>query len=229
MGGSDEKNGDVTMWPNKFKLISHKMEFQVQMNNSWVKQWAGRLALALLAAVLGLGLQSALASPLPGAAACPAILNHQFDRLQDEKPQSLCQYAGKVVLVVNTASFCGFTTQYKGLEALNTRYKDQGLVVLGFPSNDFSQEKGSNQEIAEFCESTFGVKFPMFTKTRVTGDSAAPLFKQLTALTGQRPRWNFHKYLIGRDGQVIDQYHSMVGPESRTLVSAIDQALKAKP
>ena len=163
------------------------------------------------------------------AAACPATLQHTYLRLQDEKPQSLCQYAGKVVLVVNTASFCGFTSQYKGLEALNTKYKDQGLVVLGFPSNDFSQEKGSNKEIAEFCESTFGVKFPMFTKTQVTGEGAAPLFKQLTAQTGQKPRWNFHKYLIGRDGKVIDQYSSMTGPESKTLVSAIDKALKAKP
>ncbi|WP_353238092.1 glutathione peroxidase [Limnohabitans sp.] len=178
-------------------------------------------------------MEAALASPNTASStekvACPAILNHTFDRLQDEKPQSLCQYAGKVVLVVNTASFCGFTSQYKGLENLNTQYKDQGLVVLGFPSNDFSQEKGSNKEIAAFCESTFGVKFPMFTKTQVTGDGAAPFFKQLTAQTGQKPRWNFHKYLIGRDGKVIDQYSSMTGPESRTLVSAIDKALKAKP
>ena len=134
-----------------------------------------------------------------------------------------------MVLVVNTASFCGFTPQYKGLEKLNTGYKSQGLVVLGFPSNDFSQEKGSNKDIADFCESTFGVKFPMFTKTQVTGAGAAPLFKQLAAQTGQQPRWNFHKYLIGRDGRVIDQYSSLTGPDSKTLISAIDQALKAKP
>ena len=228
---SNRKRAGVTICSNEFKLISHKMDFLVQMNHSWVKQWGASLVMALLAALLGFSLESAQASPsLPGnAAACPALLNHTFDRLQDEKPQSLCQYAGKVVLVVNTASFCGFTSQYKGLEALNTKYKDQGLVVLGFPSNDFAQEKGSNKEIAEFCESTFGVKFPMFTKTQVTGDGAAPLFKQLTAQTGQKPRWNFHKYLIGRDGQVIDQYNSMIGPESKTLVSAIDKALKAKP
>jgi len=221
----------VTIRSNKFKLISHKIDFQVQMNHSWVKQWGTTLVMAFIAAALSLGLEGAQASPQPNAQApaCPAILNHTFDRLQDEKPQSLCQYAGKVVLVVNTASFCGFTSQYKGLEALNTKYKDQGLVVLGFPSNDFSQEKGSNKEIAEFCESTFGVKFPMFTKTQVTGEGAAPLFKQLTAQTGQKPRWNFHKYLIGRDGKVIDQYSSMTGPESKTLVSAIDKALKAKP
>ncbi len=193
----------------------------------------GRLFMVLLAAALGLGIELAQAgtalSATGHAAQCPAILNHTFDRLQDEKPQSLCQYAGKVVLVVNTASFCGFTSQYKGLEALNAKYQDQGLVVLGFPSNDFAQEKGSNKEIADFCESTFGVKFPMFTKTQVTGDGAALLFKQLTAQTGQKPRWNFHKYLIGRDGQVIDQYNSMIRPDSKSLLSAIDKALKAKP
>lgn len=211
------------------------MNFQVQMNHSWVKQWGGTLLMAALAALLGLGLDAAQASPQTPAptsaqaAACPALLRHTFDRLQDEKPQSLCQYAGKVVLVVNTASFCGFTSQYKGLEALNTQYQDQGLVVLGFPSNDFAQEKGSNKDIAEFCENTFGVKFPMFTKTQVTGDGAAPLFKQLSAQTGQQPRWNFHKYLIGRDGKVIDQYSSMTGPQSKTLLAAIDKALKAKP
>lgn len=231
---SIKKGGGVTIQVKKFKLVSHKMNFEVQMNHSWVNHWIGRLTLALLAAVLGLGIDTAQAttpgtSAAPGAGACPPLLNHTVERLQDEKPQSLCQYAGKVVLVVNTASFCGFTSQYKGLEALNTKYKDQGLVVLGFPSNDFAQEKGSNKDIADFCENTFGVKFPMFTKTQVTGDGAAPLFKQLTAQTGQKPRWNFHKYLIGRDGKVIDQYSSMTGPDSKTLVSAIDKALKAKP
>ena len=94
---------------------------------------------------------------------CTGLLKQNFLRLQDEKPQSLCQYQGKVVVAVNTASFCGFTSQYRGLEDLHAKYKDRGLVVLGFPSNDFSQETGSNKEIADFCESTFGVKFPMFT------------------------------------------------------------------
>jgi hypothetical protein len=98
--------------------------------------------------------------------ACPALLQHTFPRLQDEKPQPLCQYSGKVLLVVNTASFCGFTPQYEGLEKLHAKYKDAGLVVLGFPSNDFAQETGSNKEIADFCENTFGVKFPMFARPR---------------------------------------------------------------
>ncbi|OYU31894.1 MAG: glutathione peroxidase [Comamonadaceae bacterium PBBC2] len=176
----------------------------------------------------------ALASHAAGPAsqpsgACPALLNHTVERLQDEKPQSLCQYSGKVVLIVNTASFCGFTPQYKGLEALHAKYKDQGFAVLGFPSNDFSQETGSNKQIADFCENTFGVKFPMFTKTQVTGDGASPLYKQLIAESGQKPRWNFYKYLIGRDGKLVDSYGSITGPDSKALVSAIEKSLKTAP
>lgn len=159
---------------------------------------------------------------------CPALLNHTFPRLQDEKPQSLCQYSGKVILVVNTASYCGFTPQYKGLESLFSKYKDRGLVVLGFPSNDFAQEKSNNQDIADFCENTFGVKFPMFTKTSVTGDSAVPFFKQLALDAGQKPKWNFYKYLIGRDGKLIDSYNSMTSPESKSLVQAIEKNLAMK-
>jgi glutathione peroxidase len=166
------------------------------------------------------------ASPTP-ASNCPATLQHTYLRLQDEKPQSLCQYAGKVVLVVNTASYCGFTGQYKGLEALYSRYKDKGLVVLGFPSNDFAQEKGSNQEIADFCENTFGVKFPMFAKSSVKGPDASPLYRQLAQLSGRAPQWNFHKYLLGRDGKVVDNYSSMTSPDSKTLVDAIEQHLAA--
>jgi len=162
------------------------------------------------------------------AAACPPILRHTPLRLQDEKPQPLCQYAGKVVLVVNTASFCGFTPQYKGLEALYGKYKDRGLVVLGFPSNDFSQETGSNKDIADFCESTFGVKFPMFTKTVVSGAKADPLFKQLAAQSGKEPRWNFYKYLIGRDGRLVDSWNSMTAPDSAQFVNAVEKQLLQK-
>ena len=122
------------------------------------------------------------------AAECGTLLNRELPRLQDEKPQNLCQYAGKVVVVVNTASYCGFTSQYKGLESLHARYRDRGLVVLGFPSNDFGgQEPGSNQEIATFCANTFGVKFPMFTKTRVSqsaGAALSPLYAELRQRTG---------------------------------------------
>ncbi|BEP38019.1 glutathione peroxidase [Variovorax sp. V59] len=161
------------------------------------------------------------------AAACPPILQHTFPRLQDEKPQSLCQYAGKVVLVVNTASFCGFTPQYKGLEALDSRYRSRGLVVLGFPSNDFAQESGSNKEIADFCESTFGVKFPMFAKSSVRGANANPLFKQLALASGTTPKWNFYKYLIGRDGKVVQAWSSMTAPDESAFVKVIESQLAA--
>lgn len=168
------------------------------------------------------------AAPADGvAAACPATLQHTFPRLQDEKPQNLCQYSGKVVLVVNTASFCGFTPQYKGLEALDSKYRSRGLVVLGFPSNDFSQESGSNKEIADFCESTFGVKFPMFAKSSVRGANANPLFKQLALASGTTPKWNFYKYLIGRDGKVVQAWSSMTAPDEAAFVKVVESQLAA--
>jgi len=167
------------------------------------------------------------AAAAAAAAACPPTLQHTFPRLQDEKPQSLCQYAGKVVLVVNTASFCGFTPQYKGLEALDSKYRSRGLVVLGFPSNDFAQESGSNKEIADFCESTFGVKFPMFAKSSVRGTNANPLFKQLALASGTTPKWNFYKYLIGRDGKVVQAWSSMTAPDESAFVKVIESQLAA--
>ncbi|TWO66624.1 glutathione peroxidase [Caenimonas sedimenti] len=157
--------------------------------------------------------------------ACPAILQHSFARLQDEKPQNLCQYAGRVLVVVNTASFCGFTPQYEGLERLHARHKGAGLVVLGFPSNDFAQESKSNKEIADFCENTFGVKFPMFAKTAVRGADANPFFKQLAERSGRAPLWNFHKYLIARDGTVVANYGSMTAPDDTAFVRAVEQQL----
>lgn len=179
------------------------------------------------------------APPLPGGAtpvnapaneslACPRILQHSVLRLQDEKPQALCQFAGQVVVVVNTASYCGFTSQYKGLEALFAKYKDKGLVVLGFPSNDFSQEPDSNGKIADFCENTFGVKFPMFAKSSVRGADALPLFKQLAERTGTPPRWNFYKYVISRDGQTIKSFNAMTGPQDKSFVQEIEKQLTTK-
>ena len=192
-----------------------------------------RLALLLLGSLALTTLAPAHATtpaPAPHAAAsaCAPLLQHTFLRLQDEKPQALCQYSGKVLVIVNTASFCGFTGQYKGLEALHARYKDRGLVVLGFPSNDFSQETGSNQEIADFCENTFGVKFPMFVKSGVTGKTANPLFRQLAASTGKQPGWNFHKYVVARDGQTVTSYGSSVDPGSSAFVRDIEKKLLAK-
>ena len=165
------------------------------------------------------------------AADCPALLNREIPRLQDEKPQSLCQYAGKVVLVVNTASFCGFTPQYKGLEALYSKYQSRGLVVLGFPSNDFSQEPGDSKAIADFCENTYGVKFPMFMKTRVAESAGAlksPLFADLTQVTGEAPKWNFHKYVIARDGKTVQSFGTSTSPDSTGFVKSIEKLLDAK-
>ncbi|SHH43772.1 glutathione peroxidase [Massilia sp. CF038] len=162
----------------------------------------------------------------PAAAACPALLNKTFPRLQDDAPQNLCQYAGKVVLVVNTASYCGYTKQYEGLEALYAKYGSKGLVVLGFPSNDFGkQEPGSAKEIADLCYNTYGVKFPMFAKSQVSGSTPNPLHSQLIKATGKEPKWNFTKYLIDRKGNVIEHYPSKVTPQDPALVGKIEQAL----
>ncbi len=182
----------------------------------------------LIAVLLALGWQALLPVGAAVPAACPATLNHTFPRLQDEKPQSLCQYAGKVVLVVNTASYCGFTPQYQGLESLYGKYKDKGLVVLGFPSNDFAQETGDNRQIAEFCENTYGVKFPMFAKSSVRGAEANPLYRQLAQATGRQPLWNFHKYLIARNGNVVDSFTTLTRPDSAALIKQIEAQLAAR-
>lgn len=183
---------------------------------------------------LGLAAPAARAATPPGpaaaaspAAGCPANLQYVFPRLQDEKPQPLCQYTGKVLLVVNTASYCGFTPQYKGLEALYAKYKDRGLVVLGFPSNDFAQESGDNKQIADFCENTYGVKFPMFGKTTVRGKDANPLYKEMARATGRAPLWNFHKYLLARNGAVVANYSSLTAPDDKALVRELEKQLDA--
>ena len=163
------------------------------------------------------------------AATCPTLLDRSVPRLQDERPQSLCQYAGKVLLVVNTASQCGFTPQYRGLEALYERHRAQGLVVLGFPSNDFGgQEPGSATEIAAFCENQFAVQFPMFTKVAVKGDKVHPFYADLARRAGQTPRWNFHKYLIGRDGKTVRSYPSQTEPDDAGLLRDVQVLLNAR-
>lgn len=189
-----------------------------------------KLFALLVVALTGPFATSTLAAPV--GSACPALLAREFPRLQDEKPQDLCQYAGKVVLVVNTASFCGYTPQYKSLEALHERHKGRGLVVLGFPSNDFGgQEPGSAQQIAELCENTFGVRFPMFAKSRVAasaGPAQNPLYAELARRSGQAPRWNFHKYLIARDGQSVSSFPSDVDPADPAFGRAVEKLLDAK-
>ncbi|MBL8349944.1 MAG: glutathione peroxidase [Burkholderiaceae bacterium] len=184
----------------------------------------GRRLAAVLLALLG-------AAPALAGPGCPALLQQTQPRLQDEKPIDLCDHAGKVLLVVNTASYCGYTPQYKSLEALYARYRDQGLVVLGFPSNDFAQEPGSDQAIAEFCESTFGVKFPMFAKSSVApgaGRKVNPLFVALGQRSAQVPQWNFHKYLVSRNGETVLSYRSAVDPKDPAFLKDLEKLLKAK-
>jgi glutathione peroxidase len=160
---------------------------------------------------------------------CPALLRHRFNRLQTGESQSLCQFQGKVLLIVNTASYCGYTGQYEGLEALYRKYKGRGLVVVGFPSNDFGgQEPGTNQEIAQFCRLTYGVQFPMFEKSSVTKVGDNPLFASLAATTGVAAQWNFYKYVVDRNGQPIAGYGSRTTPDDRELAQVIERLLAEK-
>jgi glutathione peroxidase len=179
---------------------------------------------ALLAALMGGAPAAAQAQ-----AACPALLQHTINRLQDDKPQPLCQYSGKVLLVVNTASQCGYTPQYKGLEALHAQYAAQGLVVMGFPANDFGgQEPGDAKKIAETCFNFYGVQFPMFNKISVVGAGTHPLYAALTKATGQKPEWNFHKYLVDRQGKVVASFASDVAPLDKRLVGEVEKLLRAR-
>ena len=156
-----------------------------------------------------------------------SLLDQDFRRLASDEVVNLGEaYAGKVILVVNTASKCGNTPQYDGLERLYEEYQDQGLVVLGFPSNDFfGQEPGTEEEIQEFCRLTYGVRFPMFEKVTVKEGDAHPFFDQLAAAAGTYPTWNFHKYLIGRDGRLIAEFSPRTQPYDDKLVSSIKDAL----
>ena len=177
-----------------------------------------------LAAVLAI-----LSSPAAGAA-CPPLLDHSFRPLAGKEAVRLCdRFEGKVLLVVNTASKCGLTPQYEGLEALHEKYAPQGFAVLGFPSNDFmGQEPGTEAEIKEFCTLTYGVEFPMFEKTSVKKGGAAPFYDALaTAADGEYPGWNFHKYLVGRDGRLVASFGSRTKPDDSALVEAIERAIAA--
>jgi glutathione peroxidase len=174
--------------------------------------------------LLGLLILTATGTALSAA---EPLLDQDFRRLASEEVVNLGEaYGGNVILVVNTASKCGNTPQYDGLEKLYEEYRDQGLVVLGFPSNDFfGQEPGTEEEIQEFCRLTYGVKFPMFEKVTVKEGSAHPFFAQLAAAAGTYPTWNFHKYLIGRDGRLIAEFSPRTKPYDDTLVASIESAL----
>jgi glutathione peroxidase len=169
-----------------------------------------------------------LSLTVPLAAAAPwGLLDHEVRRLNSDERVNLAEaYPGKVVLIVNTASRCAFTDQYEGLEALYAAYRDRGLVILGFPSNDFgNQEPGSEKQIQDFCRLTYSVRFPMFAKTTVTEGRADPLFTGLGDAAGRYPEWNFHKYLLDREGRLVGDYLSRTSPQSRTLISAIEALL----
>ena len=167
--------------------------------------------------------------PVAPDAACPALLQHTFNRLQTGQAQSLCQFQGKVLLVVNTASYCGYTHQYEGLEAMYRKYKDRGLVIVGFPSNDFSQEPGSNKEVAEFCRTTYGVDFPQFEKSSVAHLSANPLYNDLARQTGKKPLWNFYKFVVDRSGKPVATFASATAPDNPELTTLIEKLLAEKP
>lgn len=176
------------------------------------------LIAALLIAVAG-----------PVAASCPSLLDETYRPLAGKQPVHLCEaYAGKVLLIVNTASKCGFTPQYEGLEALHEELAGRGFAVVGFPSNDFmGQEPGSEDEIREFCTTTYGVKFPMYEKVSVRGKEATSLYMKLAEATGEAPQWNFHKYLVDRDGKVVASYGSRTRPDDIALRERIEALLAA--
>ena len=164
---------------------------------------------------------------LPTMACESELLNQDFRRLASTEEVNLCEaYEGKVLLIVNTASKCGNTPQYDGLEKLYDQYGDEGLVVLGFPSNDFmGQEPGSEETIEEFCRLTYGVEFPMFEKTSVKKQNAHPFYTALAESAGTYPTWNFHKYLISRDGELIREFSPRTQPYDPNLVGAVELAL----
>lgn len=155
----------------------------------------------------------------------------KFRKLHEDELLPLQQFGGKVLLIVNTASHCGFTPQYDGLEKLYQTYKDRGLVIVGVPSNDFGgQEPGTGEEIARFCRINYGVTFPMTEKEIVSGDDAHPFYvwARETLGFGTAPKWNFHKYLVDRHGKLIDYFHSTTSPDSKNIREAIEKALAAK-
>lgn len=175
----------------------------------------------------GLFFSSQVVSDQPQHRFCDAGVKYMSRRLGSDQTDNLCEtYQGQVLLIVNTASRCAFTGQYEALEKIYGEYRDRGFTVIGFPSNDFAnQEPGSEREIKNFCRLTYGVQFPMYAKSVVTGEKANPVFKQLALMAGNPPRWNFHKYLIDREGRLVDDYSSFTSPDSKSLTRAIESVL----
>lgn len=158
---------------------------------------------------------------------CPDLLKFVKRKLNSQDTVNMCEaYQGKTILFVNTASYCGFTPQFEGLETLYSQYKDQGLIVLGFPSHDFNQEDKSEVKTGQICRLTYGVKFPMFEAMSVKGEDVDPLYRMLANKSGQAPKWNFFKYLMDKNGNVVNAYVSAVKPTDKALVNDIEQALQ---
>jgi glutathione peroxidase len=165
--------------------------------------------------------QSAMASE------CPDVLKFMKRKLNSQETVNFCEaYKDKAILFVNTASKCGFTPQFDGLEKLYNDYKDKNFVVLGFPSGDFNQEYKDEGKTAELCELTYGVKFPMFETIAVRGDDADPLYRLLAEKAGSAPKWNFYKYLVDRKGNLVDSYSSFTKPQDEDLIADIEQAIQ---
>ncbi len=162
------------------------------------------------------------------ASNCSDLLDTDVRTLNNDKIVNLCdEYQGKVLLVVNTASRCAYTDQYDSLEKLYKQYQERGLVVLGFPSNDFGhQEPGTEKEIKTFCRMTYGVEFPMFSKTRVSKHNADPFYRKLAEISGIYPQWNFHKYLIDSDGKLVKSYQSAIDPLNTNVINDIEKELR---
>jgi len=180
---------------------------------------------ALLAGVLAPAAPALAAAPSPQAQQCPAYLDHEFRKLHSSQSVNLCKaYAGKPMLIINTASHCGFTPQFKGLEAVHAKYKDRGLVVVGFSSDDFNQEAKDEEKAAEVCFLNNGVTFTMLAPQHVKGPDANPVFQELARQT-QAPKWNFNKYLVQADGKVAQYFDSRVTPDSPQLTEAIEKIL----
>ena len=159
------------------------------------------------------------------AAECPSLLDHRYTTLQGSA-LNLCDFADRPILVVNTASKCGYTPQFEKLEGMYRKYKDRGLMVVGFPTNDFRQELATNKEIGEFCRLTYDVQFPMIERRVVTGEAADALYKQLRAATGQSPKWNFHKYLIAPGAKQVYSFATRVEPDAPEIMSKLLPLLK---
>jgi len=185
-------------------------------------------AAGVMAVMIGTGRLESDPEPALEKAPSPYVLKHEMNRIDGTK-ESLEKYKGKVVLIVNTASKCGLTPQYEALESVYREYKDRGLVILGFPANNFmGQEPGSNNEIAEFCTERFEVSFPMFEKISVKGDKTHPLYKQLASQpkpAGGAPNWNFTKYLIDREGKAVIRFDPKVTPKDKKITTEIEKLL----